>query len=88
MNIVFLKKFSKDIDRLKKLKDKRSVLEIIESVKSARAIEDIPGIKKLTGFDDAFRIRSGDYRVGIFVEADTVIFARIAHRKDIYRIFP
>lgn len=88
MKIEFLKKFSKDIDKIKKSKEKSSILEIIELVKSATLIREVPGVKKLTGFDDAFRIRAGNYRIGIFIESDTVVFARVAHRKEIYRIFP
>ncbi|WP_374754821.1 type II toxin-antitoxin system RelE family toxin [Dyadobacter psychrophilus] len=44
--------------------------------------------KKLKGFSNAYRIRIGDYRVGIFVENNIVELARIAHRKDIYKVFP
>lgn len=88
METVFLKKFSKDLDKIKKPKDLRSILEIIELTKSAESIEEITGVKKLTGFEDAYRIRSGDYRIGVFVNSDTVEFARVAHRKEIYKIFP
>jgi mRNA-degrading endonuclease RelE of RelBE toxin-antitoxin system len=42
----------------------------------------------LVGFTTAYRIRIGDYRIGIFFKEDTVIFARILHRKDIYKLFP
>jgi hypothetical protein len=45
MKTEFLKKFFKDIDKLKNSKDRNSVLEIIESVKAAESIEHIPGIK-------------------------------------------
>lgn len=88
MKVEFLRKFAKDIDKIKKPKDKNSIIEVIELVKSVSSIDDVPGVKKLTGYDDAYRIRSGDYRIGIFIESDTVLFARVAHRKDIYRIFP
>ncbi|VXD13474.1 type II toxin-antitoxin system RelE/ParE family toxin [Marinoscillum sp. 108] len=80
--------FSKDLDKIKKPKDLKSVAEIIELVKSAKSFEEVIGVKKLTGFEDAFRIRSGDYRIGVFVNGNTVEFARVAHRKDIYQIFP
>ncbi len=88
MEVVFLKKFSKDLDKVKKPKDLKSIADTIALVKSAGALEDLIGVKKLTGFDDAFRIRSGDYRIGLFVEGNVVQFARVAHRKDIYKIFP
>lgn len=88
MKTVFLKKFSKDLDKIKRSKDLSSILEVIELVKEANQISDVPGIKKLVGFDDAFRLRTGDFRIGVFVTEDQVEFARVAHRKDIYKIFP
>ncbi|MGH2412635.1 MAG: type II toxin-antitoxin system RelE family toxin, partial [Microcystaceae cyanobacterium] len=36
----------------------------------------------------AYRIRLGDYRIGLFIEGKTVTFARVLHRKEIYRYFP
>jgi mRNA interferase RelE/StbE len=45
------------------------------------------GSTKLTGADDAYRIRIGDYRV-VYEIADKVLIVyiiRVAHRKDVYR---
>ncbi|MBN1554212.1 MAG: type II toxin-antitoxin system RelE/ParE family toxin [Phycisphaerae bacterium] len=45
------------------------------------------GCKKLTGADDAYRIRVGDYRI-VYEIMDKVLMVyiiRVAHRKDIYR---
>ena len=61
MKVVFLRKFSKDLDKIKKPKDRNSILEILQLVKQSETFEEIPGVKKLTGFEDAFRIRSGNY---------------------------
>ncbi|WP_296619323.1 type II toxin-antitoxin system RelE/ParE family toxin [Marivirga sp.] len=88
MDVVFLKKFSKDLDKINKPKDLQSILEVIELVKQAQGFSEVPGTKKLKGYEDAFRIRSGDYRIGVFVSEELVEFARVAHRKDIYKIFP
>ena len=45
-------------------------------------------MKKLSGASGFYRIRVGDYRVGIAVEDETVEFVRVLHRRDIYRAFP
>jgi len=88
MKVEFLKKFLRDIDKITNSKDKKNLFGIIEAVKSTDSLSEISGIKKLKGFDDAYRIRCGDYRIGVFIESETVLFARVAHRKEIYRIFP
>jgi mRNA interferase RelE/StbE len=45
------------------------------------------GSRKLTGFDDVFRLRVGRYRVIYSVEGRRllVIVLKIGHRKDVYR---
>ncbi|MEG3988445.1 type II toxin-antitoxin system RelE/ParE family toxin [Microcoleus sp. S28C3] len=45
-------------------------------------------LKKLKGEDNAYRFRVGDYRIGFYFDGETVTFARVLHRKDIYRYFP
>lgn len=46
------------------------------------------GVRKLSGFDNAWRIRIGDYRVLYEVHDDRVliIVVRIAHRRDVYEL--
>ncbi|RME76082.1 MAG: type II toxin-antitoxin system RelE/ParE family toxin [Chloroflexi bacterium] len=76
---------------LKRIKDKTllvQVRQVIAQIKQAKSLNEIPNLRKLKGFDTFYRIRLGDYRIGIEVESDTVIFTRLLHRKDIYRYFP
>ena len=46
-----------------------------------------PGSRKLTGYDDVFRVRVGVYRIIYSVASRTlvIIILKIGHRKDIYR---
>ena len=88
MRVEFLDKFLRDLDKLRDKTVKRSVRKVIESVEHANNFRSITNTKKLIGHKSAYRIRVGDYRIGVFVENDLVEFARIAHRKDIYDIFP
>ncbi|MDP1859253.1 MAG: type II toxin-antitoxin system RelE/ParE family toxin [Gemmatimonadaceae bacterium] len=46
-----------------------------------------PGSRKLSGYDDVFRIRVGMYRV-IYSNSETqlvIIILKVGHRKDVYR---
>ena len=88
MRVEFLERFSRDIDKIPVKSVKRSVARLILQIEAAESLSNIPQVKKLTGFRSAYRIRLGDYRIGIFVEGDLVQFARIVHRKDIYKVFP
>jgi mRNA interferase RelE/StbE len=64
------------------------VIAIINQVNKIETIYEIRNIKKLTGFHNKYRIRIKDYRIGIIVEDEVVIFAAFDHRSDIYKYFP
>ena len=52
------------------------------------AIDPRPsGARKLTGYEDVFRVRTGRYRVIYSVEGTSlvVLVLKIGHRKDVYR---
>ena len=88
MEIIFLDKFEKDIDKIKSKSVKSSIIKIIEHVEKANSISEIKNLKKLKGFSSAYRIRMGDFCIGVFIEDNKVEFARIIHRKDIYKLCP
>jgi mRNA interferase RelE/StbE len=88
VKVDFRESFIKD---LKGLKDKslfQRVKEIIETVEQADSLAETPNLKKLRGGGNYFRLRVGDYRLGIALKEDTVIFIRLLNRKDIYKYFP
>ena len=88
MNTHFKNSYGRD---LKKITDKNLKAEIkkaVLSVSNARTIKDIPKLRKLRGYMIHYRIRVGDYRIGITIEGDMVTFVRCLPRKDFYRVFP
>jgi len=88
MKVVFLGKFSRDLDDLTDAGLKADVKEIIQSLELAASLSLVPGVKKMTGFKNAFRIRVRDYRIGIYYENGVVELARILHRSKIYKVWP
>lgn len=47
-------------------------------------------LNKMKGYKDKYKIRVGDYRVGLTVDkkSQIIICQRVAHRREIYQIFP
>jgi mRNA interferase RelE/StbE len=45
-------------------------------------------IEQLHGYPHYFKIRFGNYRVGLKIEHDSILLMKVLHRKDIYRYFP
>ena len=88
MKVAFKNSFVKD---LKNIKD-RSVLTRIQAaitaVEAADSLSDVVNCKKLQGGDDCYRIRVGDFRMGLVVEDEVVKFVRFLSRGDIYKHFP
>jgi len=57
-------------------------------LQQAKSINEISNIKKLRGYKTAYRIRIGEYRVGLILEGNTIKLSRVMNRKEIYRYFP
>jgi mRNA interferase RelE/StbE len=83
MEVEFLEKFGKDLDKLNQSFVKKAVQKTIIRVETANSLHEIPHLKKLAGHKSAYRIR-----IGIFVDGNRVQFARVSNRKDIYKVFP
>lgn len=88
MKIAFEASFARDLKRVRDKQLLQGVQQVIEGVKEAAMIDTVAGVKKMQGYDTFYRLRLGDYRIGLEVVDDRVIFVRILHRKDIYRYFP
>jgi mRNA interferase RelE/StbE len=87
VRVSFEASFARD---LKGIKDRillKQVEQVIAEVKTATALSEVKHLSKMRGHATLYRLRLGDYRIGIEVVEDEVIFVRILHRKDIYRYF-
>jgi mRNA interferase RelE/StbE len=88
MQVDFTKHFSRQLDDLRDESLRDKLREIVKKVMNATTVRDIPSLKKLKGHPSAYRIRVGDYRVGLFIEHGSALFAALEHRKEIYNKFP
>ena len=88
MIVRFEASFAKD---LRGITDKPLLVrvgQIIDEVKQAESPVGIRSVKKLKGHDHYYRIRIGDYRLGLELVGDELVFVRCLHRRDVYRYFP
>ena len=88
MRVEFKKSFARDLKKTKEKQLLQQIKEIIEEVEHAPSVEVINNLKQLKGGENYYRIRLGDYRIGLKLENDVVVFVRFLHRKEIYRYFP
>lgn len=89
MNVAFKKSFLKDLKKLRDKQLKNSIAKAIEEVEAAKELTQVKNLKKMEGYSSFYRIRIGDYRIGLQIESDNLVyFVAFDHRKDIYRHFP
>lgn len=88
MNILYDKRFLKDIEAMNDKHLKHQVETTISEIEKAEQLSTLHNLKKMKGHKSAYHIRIGNYRLGFFFENHTVIFTRLLNRKDIYKYFP
>ena len=89
MIVNYLPSFIRDLKALRKTPIYAAIQQTaFEEIPAYTSIDQIPELKKIKGSDQAYRIRVGDYRISIFIENNAVTFARVQHRREIYRYFP
>lgn len=89
MKTNYLPTFIKDIKSLKSTSSYSVIKSLVfTDILAVQNLKEISNLKKLKGDDNAYRIRVGDYRIGFFLEDDTITFARVLHRREFYRYFP
>ena len=88
MKIRYESSFERDLKRIRDKKILTQIKQVLEEIKQADDLDSLRNLKKMKGYDTFYRIRLGDYRMGIEVLEDEVIITRLLQRKDIYRYFP
>lgn len=85
--------FGRDAKKLpESILDELKIIYI--AIEEAQSLDDLSySVKKMEGRLKlkAFRLKLGehrDYRIGFYLEGDTVVLSRILNRKDIYKKFP
>ena len=89
MQVLYAKALVKDLEAVSRNPDvKKRLLKLIETLKAVGTLEELQHLKKIEGYDCYYRLRVGDYRLGLKLSGNTVELIRFLHRRDIYRRFP
>jgi mRNA interferase RelE/StbE len=88
MKATFRKSFTRDLKKIKEKPILDRVRKAIEEVEAANKLQEVAQLKKMSGTSNCFRIRIGDFRLGLVLEKDTVEFVRCLNRRDLYKFFP
>lgn len=87
--IIFInKRFLKDLAKIPSENRARIETFIFKELDQYQNVEQIGNMKKLKGHNTFYRVRFGNYRVGIRYENEKLTVERVLHRKEIYKFFP
>lgn len=88
MKLEVQKSFEKDISTIRDKKLAAQLNGLIEELEGCQTLSQIRHLKKMSAKGNYYRIRIGNYRLGLKAERHTLILLRFMHRKDIYSYFP
>ena len=88
MKVEFRSSFARDLKRIRDQSVKRRIKATMEQIEEVDTLRKVSGVRKLSISGNYYRIRIGDYRLGLLLKEDTVVFIRCLPRRDIYHYFP
>ena len=87
MEIIITKTFEKQL-RLVPKYIRESAIAVLEALETAKNVTEIKDLKKLIGYTNYYRIRIGNYRMGLQIINPKIIVVIILHRGTVYKVFP
>ena len=72
MELEFRDAFLKDLKRIKDAAMRKKVAAVISDAKNIASLLELKNVKKLEGNVDYYRIRIGDYRIGVKLQEKTL----------------
>lgn len=89
MEISYTKTFLKDLLKVVPAKRRQQIENFVfEELPALSSIEAGGKIEKMIGYKNHYKIRFGDYRVGLLKNDKIIELQRVLNRKEIYRFFP
>jgi len=89
MNFETSKQFDKLVYKIKDKTIKTRLKIIIEKIAEAKSLDEISNLTAIVGYTGYYRIKFGDYRIGISLEENVVWFLYFGKRdENTYKKFP
>jgi mRNA interferase RelE/StbE len=88
MEVRYSKKFLKQLASVPS--ETRVKIEefVFDELISTSSISSLGKVEKMQGYQGFYKVRFGNYRVGLAIENEVVIVKTVMHRRDIYKFFP
>ena len=87
MQTIETRKFQKKLAKLP-AQDQLDLVDALDDLETANTFADIQHIKAMQGYKNYFRLRVGNWRVGLFWNGTAFIIEDVGKRGDFYNHFP
>ncbi len=89
MKVQYRQSFLRDLKKLKRQAVYDRIFELaFTTLPEADTLRYVVNIRAMKGYPNRYRIRIGNYRIGIEVYGNDVEVMRVLHRREFYRYFP
>lgn len=88
MHVTFKKAFLKQLAVLPKDVRERVEAFLFKTLPSIDSLGQSGRIEKMHGYRSCYKVRFGEYRLGLVFEDGSITLKVIMHRREIYRFFP
>ena len=87
--VEYTKRFLKELASLPQAIQKRVEPIVFEELECSNPFA-LGYLEKMQGYGDKYKLRVGDYRVGLTIDKQNqiIICERVVHRQKIYNVFP
>ncbi len=89
MEVRYRELFLRDLKKPKNQPVYEQIFELVfTKLPAIQTVRDLTGVKAMKGYPNRYRIRIGDYRIGIEAHGDTIEVMCVLYRREFYRYFP
>ena len=88
MTVEFRASFARDLRTIRDADLLARIQVAVEAVEQAEKLQDVPNLIRMQGGGTYYRLRVGDYRLGLSVTDNIVAFVRCLNWSEIYKNFP
>jgi mRNA interferase RelE/StbE len=88
MKLLYRKSFLKDIKKIESRKTKDLIASVIENCHEAKNLSEIKNLGSLVSNGKYYKIKSGSYRFGLYIDDGLIEFLKFGTRENFYNDFP
>ena len=88
MEVSYSKKFLKQLAGVSS--ETRVKIEhfVFNELVSVSSVSSLGKVEKMQGYDGFYKVRFGNYRLGLVIENERITVKTVMHRREIYKFFP